>query len=139
MQAEPQPKKSKAARNVFLGLFGFVALFYGSCAGLMYLVQLVPEPAKKSDNGINHSRSDAYDVTKRFVSNRLKAPATADFAAIDADGHGLRRTATLGALRSRAMSMRRTLSGRSFVTWYLCTVRSTGGKNFRLEDLTVFK
>lgn len=77
----------------------------------------------------------AFVMCKQFVTDRLKAPATAVFPTYGDSGT---QTDQLSALqfRARAFVDSQNGFGANIRTSYTCTVTNTGGNNWHLDDLT---
>lgn len=124
------PKSS--VRKVLFGVLGIVTVFYGC----FFLIGLMVWTSNREPVPIKAGRYEAHDVAKQFVRDRLKAPATAAFASIDADRTWIREDEP-GIFTVKSYVDAQNSFGANLRTWYLCRVRSTGGKNFVLVDLTV--
>src|SRR5437868_6407417 len=79
------------------------------------------------------TKRGAWDVCSEFVKDRLKAPATSDFAEYGAQGTGATKSGraytVLGYVDAENSF------GANVRTNYVCTVKYVGGSRYRLVDL----
>lgn len=79
---------------------------------------------------------DAFVMCKQFVTDRLKAPATAVFPTYGDDGTQTDQLSSV-QFRARAYVDSQNDFGANVRTHYTCTISSTGGKNWQLDDLKI--
>jgi len=89
-------------------------------------------------DGLNHSKGAAHSISKKFVLDRLKAPATAEFAEMGAEGTWVHEDRP-GQFTVKSYVDSQNAFGAKLRTWYICKVRSIGGDDFTLEGLTTSK
>lgn len=77
---------------------------------------------------------DAFVMCKQFVTDRLKAPATAVFPTYGDDGTQTDQVSSV-QFRARGYVDSQNSFGANVRTHYTCTISSTGGKNWHLDDL----
>lgn len=127
-----QKQKSSDAGKVII-ILGGVALT------LMVLVALVGGGgrgrASSPPGGAGADSIGAWVVCKDFVTQRLKAPSTATFPASNSDGVTITKLDSV-QFRVNAYVDSQNSFGAMIRTQYSCTVRHTGGDNWRLEGLT---
>ena len=116
--ATKAPKVNALGVLILLGLSGVVAF--------MVLAPMFRGSGSPGDQSI-----DAYVMCKKFVTDRLKAPATADFASITSSG-----VAKAGATYSVTSYVDSANGfGAKIRTQFVCTVEPQGGDRWRLVNL----
>lgn len=82
----------------------------------------------------SHDKISAYTICQQFVEDRLKAPSTADYP-----WDATERTTYLGSTRYRvdAYVDAENSFGAKIRNDFECTVKYTGGGNWRLENLNM--
>jgi hypothetical protein len=124
-----KPKPNSTRDNLFLAIFVVVALI----GGVIYLLNGGRFDSTSTAPEAPDSIS-AFVMCKQFVTDRLKAPATAVFPTY---GDGGTQTQQLSTVQFRAHAFVDSQNGfgANVRTQYTCTVTSTGGANWRLDDL----
>ncbi len=107
---------------VLLGLVG---------CGLFYSLSSAGRRAASGADEIS-----AFVMCKQFVTERLKSPSTAVFPTYGSDGTITVRLSDV-AFISNAYVDSQNGFGATVRTKYACTVRHTGGANWRLDDLKI--
>jgi hypothetical protein len=104
----------------------------GSLSALAVAIVLVVGPGA-GEAWAKGSKSGAWNVCSQFVKDRLKAPASADFAEYRDEGTSVTKTGKTYTVIGYVDA--ENSFGANIRTNYVCTVRYQSGRTYRLVDL----
>jgi hypothetical protein len=85
---------------------------------------------------VEHSRSGAYSVCKQFVTNRLRAPKTAEFPSLSASDHQI-TAYTDGEYRVTSYVDSQNAFGALIRSTYVCEVKHQAGSKYLLQNIKI--
>lgn len=136
----PNPVASAAAEPEKKQEIGFVA---GCLMVVMLFVIVVIFAAMCAESGDNtpepeHSNTMAYVMCQEFVSRQLRAPSTADYPWMSADGVSSLHQGE-GRYMVRGYVDAQNAFGATIRTNWTCDVQYTGGDNWRALDVQLLE